>query len=108
RSVSAQRELAFEQAIDCIFVHKEQHKVGGLCTDLQTETTAAQLEISWRAPSIRGAATDDSSAAASTDDKPGLDDIRKDSYTFGAIKHTARDFLVGRVHHFVEDLRGFG
>ena len=81
--IAAEFELAGEQVIHAVLVHDKHDDIGGLASDLEAETAAANGEESGSAPALLGAATGDAFAVATANYESSVEQRGNHGHAFG-------------------------
>src|ERR1700721_120044 len=102
RGIAAQFHFAAENRIRTSLVHYEQHEVGGLSADLESNAAPFQRKHRWSAPTssemFAGAANHSAAAIARSHHEPCLQNGRKYNYALSLFPHLLRD-IVGNIHN---------
>src|SRR5580692_3549918 len=104
RGIAAQFHFAAENRIRTSLVHYEQHEVGGLSADLESNAAPFQRKHRWSAPTspemFAGAANHSAAAIACSHHERCLQYGRKYNYALSLFHHLLRD-IVGNIHNLL-------
>jgi len=92
-----------EEALEGVVGGADEDKISGLATGLETEAGTAELDESWGAPAMTGAAADDALSVLSTEDEGSLFEAGNDGDASGFGCDVVRDAFVWGLHEFVKD-----
>src|SRR5262245_26342875 len=88
-------------------MHKDQHEIGGLRTNLQPATAASQCEMGRMPPPVFGSATGHAASAAPANYETGFKDLRKDGDADRFVEHRIWNRLIRRSHDLLKNFRSF-
>lgn len=103
RGVTANLELALEQCLHAILVHRHQHQIRSLRANLKTKGTASQADEYRRTPTVTGAAGHYPLSVLRTDTKRRLLHAGHYSDADSLLNDCVGNTFIGRLGKLVDD-----